>query len=80
MVVPGDLNDEATRAGSPEQRAAAEGIEDQVRRALDAGATARLEPQPRDGAKFSPVVLENITSANPAYREEFLGPVACSTG
>jgi succinate-semialdehyde dehydrogenase/glutarate-semialdehyde dehydrogenase len=76
VVVPGDPNDADTVLGPLSSEAAAEGIEDQVRRALDAGATARLEPQPRDGAKFSPVVLENISSSNPAYQEEFFGPVA----
>ena len=76
VVVPGDPNDEATVLGPLSSEAAAEGLEDQVRRALAAGATARLEPQPRDGAKFSPVVLENIDAANPAYAEEFFGPVA----
>ena len=76
VVVPGDPNDEATVLGPLSSEGAAEGIEDQVRRAMDAGATARLEPQPRDGAKFSPVVLENISATNPAYTEEFFGPVA----
>jgi succinate-semialdehyde dehydrogenase/glutarate-semialdehyde dehydrogenase len=76
VVVPGDPNDPDTVLGPLSSESAAEGIEDQVRRALDAGATARLEPQPRDGAKFAPVVLENISASNPAYQEEFFGPVA----
>ncbi len=76
VVVPGDPNDEATVLGPLSSVDAAEGIQDQVERAISAGATARLAPKPRDGAKFSPVVLEDIDAANPAYREEFFGPVA----
>jgi len=75
-VAPGDPNAEDTVLGPLSSELAAIRIEDQVRRALDAGATARLAPAPRDGAKFSPVVLEGITAENPAYREEFFGPVA----
>lgn len=76
VVVPGDPNAEDTVLGPLSSVAAAEGIEDQVKRAVEAGATARLAPKPRDGAKFAPVVLEDISASNPAYREEFFGPVA----
>lgn len=76
VVLPGDPNDEDTVLGPLSSELAAERIEDQVERAIRAGATARLAPKPREGAKFAPVVLEDITAANPAYREEFFGPVA----
>jgi len=67
---------EGTVLGPLSSELAAIRIEDQVNRALAAGATARLAPKPREGAAFHPVVLENITPDNPAYREEFFGPVA----
>lgn len=76
VVEPGDPTAEDTVLGPLSSEAAAEGIENQVEQALASGATARLAPKPRDGAKFSPVVLENIAADNPAYREEFFGPVA----
>mgnify|MGYP001149953500 FL=1 len=75
-VEPGDPKDDDTVLGPLSSEPAAIRIEDQVRRALAAGATARLAPRPRDGARFSPVVLEGISADNPAYREEFFGPVA----
>lgn len=75
-VEPGDPNDENTVLGPLSSELAAERIEDQVERALASGAKARLQPKPREGAKFHPVVLEDITPENPAYREEFFGPVA----
>jgi len=75
-VEPGDPKDGETVLGPLSSELAAIRIEDQVRRALAAGATARLAPRPREGAKFFPVVLEGIGTENPAYREEFFGPVA----
>ena len=72
----GDPRDDDTVLGPLSSELAAIRIEDQVQRAIAAGATARLAPKPRDGAKFSPVVLEDIAADNPAFREEFFGPVA----
>ncbi len=72
----GDPSSDDTVLGPLSSELAAVRIEDQVQRALAAGATTRLAPRPRDGAKFSPVVLEGITPDNPAFREEFFGPVA----
>ncbi len=50
----------------------------QVRKALEHG--ARLvyggEIPHQEGAFYSPTILENINSENPAYYEEFFGPVA----
>ena len=75
-VAPGDPNAADTVLGPLSSVAAAERLEDQVDRAIVAGATARLAPRPRDGACYAPVVLEGITPENPAYTEEFFGPVA----
>jgi len=75
-IAVGDPKDEGTVLGPLSSELAAIRIDEQVRRALAAGATARLGPAPRDGARFSPVVLEGIAPENPAYREEFFGPVA----
>lgn len=75
-VEPGDPMADGTELGPLSSEAAAIRLEEQVQRALAAGAIARLAPRPRDGAKYAPVVLESITRDNPAYREEFFGPVA----
>lgn len=75
-VTVGDPKDDETELGPLSSELAAIRIDDQVQRALAAGASARLAPKPRDGAKFGPVVLEGIGADNPAYREEFFGPVA----
>ncbi len=75
-VTPGDPMADDTVLGPLSSEAAAINLEDQVRRAIAAGATARLAPRPREGAKYAPVVLEGIAPDNPAYREEFFGPVA----
>jgi succinate-semialdehyde dehydrogenase / glutarate-semialdehyde dehydrogenase len=52
--------------------AAAERLEDQVKRAVDEGATLVAEGE-RKGAFFPPGVLTNVPST---YREELFGPVA----
>jgi len=75
-VEPGDPTEDDTVLGPLSSELAARRIEDQVDRALAAGATARLAPRPRHGAAYAPVVLEGITEENPAYVEEFFGPVA----
>ncbi|QNE35354.1 NAD-dependent succinate-semialdehyde dehydrogenase [Leifsonia shinshuensis] len=54
---------------------AAEGLEDQVRRAVENGATLTYGGQ-RDGAYFAATVLTDIELSNPAAHEEFFGPVA----
>lgn len=75
-VAVADPSQEGTVLGPLSSELAARRITDQVDRALAAGATARLAPTPVDGAKFTPVVLEGVTSENPAFYEEFFGPVA----
>lgn len=57
---------------------AAENIENQVKRAVKSGATVLLggERVDRDGAYMEATILTDVKSDNPAYYEEFFGPVA----
>lgn len=50
----------------------------QVRKALEGGAKLVYggEIPPLEGAFYKPTILEDINSDNPAYYEEFFGPVA----
>ena len=61
--------------GPLSSEAAAERLEDQVARAVAAGATKVLDGS-RSGTSFSPIVLTDVTPDNDAFREEFFGPVA----
>jgi succinate-semialdehyde dehydrogenase/glutarate-semialdehyde dehydrogenase len=54
---------------------AADRLDDQVRRALDQGATLVAGGE-RDGNFFSSTVLTDIRPDNDAYHEELFGPVA----
>ena len=54
---------------------AAEGLDDQVKRAVSGGATV-LTGGTRDGNFFSSTVLADVAVDNAAYYEEFFGPVA----
>ncbi len=54
---------------------AAEGLEEQVKRAVEHGATL-VHGGTRDGAFFPTTVLADIAPDNPASKEEFFGPVA----
>ncbi|MRX43171.1 NAD-dependent succinate-semialdehyde dehydrogenase [Agromyces kandeliae] len=54
---------------------AAEGLDDQVKRAVEHGATL-VHGGSRDGAFFQTTVLTDVTPENPASKEEFFGPVA----
>jgi succinate-semialdehyde dehydrogenase/glutarate-semialdehyde dehydrogenase len=55
--------------------AAAERIEAQVQQAVDAGAKVASGGE-RDGAHYPPTVLTDVNPENPAFRDEFFGPVA----
>jgi succinate-semialdehyde dehydrogenase/glutarate-semialdehyde dehydrogenase len=75
---PGDPMDKATTLAPLSSEAALQHLLDQVRRAVVGGAQvvlggARLE---LDGAFMAPTILSGITPDNPAYHEEFFGPVA----
>ncbi len=54
---------------------AAENLDEQVRRAVEHGATL-VRGGSRDGAFFQTTVLTDVTPENPASKEEFFGPVA----
>src|SRR3954464_7303560 len=74
-VKPGDPNERETELGPLSSQLAADRLEDQVRRAVDQGATV-VAGGKRDGNYFEPTVLTDITPENDVYREELFGPVA----
>jgi succinate-semialdehyde dehydrogenase / glutarate-semialdehyde dehydrogenase len=74
-VEAGDPSAAETRLGPLSSSAAAQQLEDQVRRAIDNGATV-LVGGGRDANFFEPTVLVDIAADNPAAKEEFFGPVA----
>jgi succinate-semialdehyde dehydrogenase / glutarate-semialdehyde dehydrogenase len=74
-VKPGDPRERGTELGPLSSQVAAERLEDQVRRAVEQGATVVAGGQ-RNGNYFEPTVLTDITPENDAYREELFGPVA----
>jgi succinate-semialdehyde dehydrogenase/glutarate-semialdehyde dehydrogenase len=75
---PGDPMDEATTLGPLSTEAALVLILGQVKQAVVNGATLVMggERFDRPGAFMQPTILTNIKPDNPAYREEFFGPVA----
>jgi succinate-semialdehyde dehydrogenase/glutarate-semialdehyde dehydrogenase len=75
---PGDPMDEATTLAPLSTEAALVQLLQQVKQAVTHGAKvvlggARLD---RPGAFMAPTILTNIKPTNPAFREEFFGPVA----
>jgi succinate-semialdehyde dehydrogenase/glutarate-semialdehyde dehydrogenase len=74
-VKPGDPTSADTTVGPLSSALAAERLDDQVKRAVDQGATL-VAGGDRDGNFFSTTVLTGITPDNDAYHEEFFGPVA----
>lgn len=74
-VTPGDPMDEQTTLGPLSSVRAAEILESQVNRAIEAGATALLKGS-RDGAYHTCGVLADVAAGNPVHREELFGPVA----
>ena len=73
--VVGDGFNEDTTVGPLSSLAAADRLEDQVKRAVAQGATL-VTGGTRDGAFFQPTVLTNITKDNDIYREELFGPAS----
>ncbi|MHB8703603.1 MAG: NAD-dependent succinate-semialdehyde dehydrogenase [Candidatus Tyrphobacter sp.] len=74
----GDPMDKATTLAPLSSESALVRLLGQVDRAIAAGATLimggkRVE---RSGSFMQPTILSNITPGNPAFREEFFGPVA----
>jgi succinate-semialdehyde dehydrogenase/glutarate-semialdehyde dehydrogenase len=74
-VKPEDPTLEDATIGPLSSTLAADRLEEQVQRAVSAGAT-RVASGEREGAFYPPTVLTGITPENPAYREELFGPVA----
>jgi succinate-semialdehyde dehydrogenase / glutarate-semialdehyde dehydrogenase len=74
----GDPMDEATELGPLAMESLVTGLEDQVRRSIEAGARLltggrRIE---RPGYYFAPTVLTDIPRGSAAYHEELFGPAA----
>jgi succinate-semialdehyde dehydrogenase / glutarate-semialdehyde dehydrogenase len=74
-VEPGDPNSSDAAIGPLSSTAAADRLEQQVQTALDNGARLAAGGG-REGNFFKTAVLTDITPDNPAYTEEFFGPVA----
>jgi succinate-semialdehyde dehydrogenase/glutarate-semialdehyde dehydrogenase len=74
-IKPGDPNLTDTEIGPLSSTAAADRLEDQVRRAVEQGARVVLGGK-RDGNFFEPTVLTDISPDSDVYREELFGPVA----
>ena len=74
----GDPGDPSTRMGPLSSISARDTVADQVKTAVDQGATLRTGGAviDRDGAFFQPTVLTDITPDMDAYSEEIFGPVA----
>ena len=75
---PGDPMDEATTLGPLSTEEALVKLLGQVKRAVDAGAKLVMGGRriDRPGSFMQATILEDIKPSNPAFREEFFGPVA----
>ena len=74
-VKQGDPRERGIECGPLSSEVAADRLEDQVKRAVEQGATI-VAGGKRHGNYFEPTVLTDITPENDAYREELFGPVA----
>jgi succinate-semialdehyde dehydrogenase / glutarate-semialdehyde dehydrogenase len=72
---PGDPASEDTAVGPLSSETAADRLEDQVKRAVDAGAEIVVGGE-REGNFFEPTILTGIEPGAEASQEEFFGPVA----
>jgi len=72
---PSDPTSEDSELGPLSSDSAAEGLEDQVNRAVEQGAKIAAGGG-RDGNFFKSTVLVDVSPDNDAYKEEFFGPVA----
>lgn len=74
----GDQFDKETQLGPLSSKGALETLTKQVNDAVKKGATLHFggKPLESDGNFFEPTILTNITRDNPAWFEEFFGPVA----
>ncbi len=75
---PGDPMDKSTTLGPLSTEAALVKLLDQIKRAVAKGATIVMGGKriDRPGSFMQPTILTNIKPDNPAFREEFFGPVA----
>jgi succinate-semialdehyde dehydrogenase / glutarate-semialdehyde dehydrogenase len=71
----GDPTSEDTAVGPLSSKTAADRLEDQVNRAVAAGAEVLVGGK-RDGNFFEPTILTGIEQGSEASQEEFFGPVA----
>jgi succinate-semialdehyde dehydrogenase/glutarate-semialdehyde dehydrogenase len=74
-IEPGDPKQSDTELGPLSSDTATQRLAEQVKRAVDGGATL-VAGGNHDGNFFETTVLTGITPDNPAYQEEFFGPVA----
>ena len=74
----GDPFDEKTELGPLANAEAVQGLDEDVKKTVAAGATllAGGHPLKRKGNYYAPTVLTNVPKGSPAYDEEFFGPVA----
>ncbi|QZQ48864.1 NAD-dependent succinate-semialdehyde dehydrogenase [Erwinia persicina] len=74
----GDPLDASTTLGPLSSAEARDSLHKQVEQAKEKGAKVLLggAPVPGDGCFYQPTILTGITRDNPAYFEEFFGPVA----
>jgi succinate-semialdehyde dehydrogenase/glutarate-semialdehyde dehydrogenase len=77
-LTPGDPMDEATTQGPLSSEAALALLLSQVAKAANNGATVLLGGQRMDraGAFMQPTIITDVSTENPAFRDEFFGPVA----
>ncbi len=77
-LVPGNPKDEATTLGPLSTESAAVDLMKQVDVAVAHGAKVLMGGKRlnRPGAFMQPTILTNVTPDNPAFRDEFFGPVA----
>ncbi|WP_312277829.1 NAD-dependent succinate-semialdehyde dehydrogenase [Kosakonia cowanii] len=78
QVKMGDPLDESTTLGPLSSKDAVETLSKQVSEAVQNGAKLHFggKPANSEGNFFEPTILTHITRDNPAYFEEFFGPVA----
>jgi succinate-semialdehyde dehydrogenase/glutarate-semialdehyde dehydrogenase len=75
QVEPGDPTSPDTAIGPLSSSTAAERLEQQLKQALDGGARLVAGGE-REGNFFKTTVITDVARDNPAYTEEFFGPVA----
>ncbi|PIT16526.1 NAD-dependent succinate-semialdehyde dehydrogenase [Snodgrassella alvi] len=75
-VIMGDPLDENTTLAPLSSRKSKENLQKQLDAAITHGAKVLCGNQPADGNFFTPTLITDISRDNPAYFEEFFGPVA----